>query len=70
MIRKARLQKRLTQYQLSKLTGISQSYIARLEKPYFVHSPTITQVISISNALDINPIDLAGYFIIKELKDY
>jgi putative transcriptional regulator len=70
MIRKARLQKRLTQYQLSKMTRISQSYISKLEKSYFVHSPTITQIISISEALDIEPIDLARYFIIKELNNH
>ncbi|MEG1310689.1 MAG: helix-turn-helix transcriptional regulator [Romboutsia sp.] len=70
MIKSARLSKGLSQSQLSKITGISQSYISKLEKPYFVHSPTITQVISISKALDIDPIILARYFIIKELNKY
>lgn len=70
MIKRARLLKGFTQYQLSEKTGISQSYISKLEKPYFVHSPTITQIISISNALDIDPVSLARYFITKELNKY
>lgn len=70
MIKNARLSKGLTQSQLSKITGISQSYISKLEKPYFIHSPTITQILSISKALDIDPVKLARYFIVKELNKY
>ncbi|MBU5290101.1 helix-turn-helix transcriptional regulator [Paraclostridium bifermentans] len=70
MIKRARLLKGLTQHQLSEITGISQSYISKLEKPYFVHSPTITQIISISKALDIDIVNLARYFIIKELNNF
>lgn len=70
MIKRARLLKGLTQSELSEITGISQSYISKLEKPYFVHSPTITQVITISKALDIDPVSLARYFITKELNKY
>lgn len=70
MIKRARLLKGLTQHQLSEITGISQSYISKLEKPYFVHSPTITQIISISKALDIDLVNLARYFIIKELNNF
>lgn len=70
MIKSARRSKGITQSQLSKLTGISQSYISKLEKPYFLHSPTISQIISISKVLDIDPIELAKYFIIKELNNY
>ncbi|MGL5642023.1 MAG: helix-turn-helix domain-containing protein [Paraclostridium sp.] len=70
MIKRARLLKGLTQSELSEITGISQSYISKLEKPYFVHSPTITQVITISKSLDIDPVSLARYFIIKELNKY
>lgn len=70
MMKRARLLKGLTQYQLSEKTGISQSYISKLEKPYFIHSSTITQIISISKVLDIDPVSLARYFIIKELNKY
>lgn len=70
MIKSLRRSKGITQSQLSKLTGISQSYISKLEKPYFLHSPTISQIISISEVLDIDPLELAKYFIIKELNNY
>ena len=67
MIKSARKKKGLTQSQLSKLTNLSQSYISKLEKTYFVHSPTITQIIALSKALDLDPMLLAKYFIAKEL---
>lgn len=60
--------KNLTQNKLSKLANISQSYISDLEKDYFVHSPTIKQIISLSEALSIEPRELAEYFIEKELE--
>lgn len=67
MIKSARKEKRITQAKLSELTGLSQSYISQLERPYFVHSPTVTQIIAISKALNLNPVILAEYFILKEL---
>ncbi len=67
MLESARKNKGLTQKQLSKLSGISQSYISKLEDSYFIHSPTITQIITLSRALDIDPLELADYFIKKEI---
>ncbi|HSQ88708.1 helix-turn-helix transcriptional regulator [Romboutsia sp.] len=66
MIKSTRKKKCLTQLQLSNMTNLSQSYISRLEKTDFVHSPTITQIIAISKVLDLDPVILAKYFIRKE----
>lgn len=67
MIKKARKRKGLTQKKLSDITGISQSYISRLERNVFIHSPTIRQVITLANALELDPISVAAYFISKEI---
>lgn len=67
MLKKARKNKNLTQMQLSEITGISQSHISKLEQNKFIHSPTIRQVIALSQALDIDPLKLAEYFIKKEI---
>lgn len=67
MIKKARKIKGLSQVKLSKITGISQSYISRLERNVFIHSPTIRQVIALANALELDPVSVAAYFISKEI---
>lgn len=67
MLKKARKNKNLTQMQLSAMTGISQSHISKLEQDKFIHSPTIRQVIALSEALEMNPLKLAEYFITKEI---
>ncbi|HFG9468100.1 TPA: helix-turn-helix domain-containing protein [Clostridioides difficile] len=68
VLKSNRKSKKLTQNQLSKLANISQSYISDLEKEYFVHSPTVKQIISLSKALSIEPCELAEYFIKKEIE--
>lgn len=68
MLRTLRKRKRLTQEQLAELSGLSQSYISDLEKKYFVSSPTITQVIALSNALNIDKVELFLYFAEKEIE--
>lgn len=67
MIKKARKRKGLTQKKLSAITGISQSYISRLERNVFIHSPTIRQVITLANSLELDPVSVAAYFISKEM---
>lgn len=67
MLKLLRKHNKLTQKQLGDLTGLHQSYISKLEDSNFHHSPTVTQIIALSNALDVNPIILAQYFIEKEI---
>ena len=74
MIKKARLRQGLTQKQLAKRCNLSQSYLSKLEKckldPCHGSSPyniSIRQVINIANALNIDPKELAAWFIDKEL---
>lgn len=67
MLKLLRKHNNLTQKQLAALTNINQSYISKLEQNKFYHSPTVTQIIALSNALNVNPIILAQYFIEKEI---
>lgn len=68
MLKTLRKQKGLTQVQLGKISGLSQSYISDLEKNYFVSSPTIRQVLALSDALDVDKVELFLYFAEKELE--
>lgn len=68
MLKRLRKRKGLTQVQLGKLSGLSQSYISDLEKEYFISSPTIRQVIALSNALDVDKVKLFLYFAEKEIE--
>lgn len=68
MLKQARLKKNISQFELSKLTNVSQSYISKLEKNETVISPTISKIIALASALDLDPVELAKYFIEKELK--
>lgn len=68
MLKTLRKQKGLTQVQLGKIAGLSQSYISDLEKNYFVSSPTIRQVLALSDALDVDKVELFLYFAEKELE--
>lgn len=70
MIKTSRKRQKLTQKSLAKKTGLSQGYISKLEnKSTVFHSPTITQIISISSALNIDVYKLAKWFIDKELEE-
>ncbi|HBE8430550.1 DNA-binding transcriptional repressor PuuR [Clostridioides difficile] len=61
-----RKKKKLTQSRLSELTGISQSYISRMENKKFKHSPTLTQIILLSDVLEIDQLILSEFFLEKE----
>lgn len=67
-LKQYRRKRQLTQEELSKLTGISQSYISRLEKDEFIHSISSTKIILLSDALEIDTLELAEYFFDKERK--
>lgn len=56
LIKEERLKKRLTQKELSRLSGISQAHISDVEND--VKSPTIRTIEKIASALKINPLDL------------
>lgn len=57
-----RKKKKLTQRRLSELTGISQSYISRMENKKFKHSPTLTQIILLADILEIDQLILSEFF--------
>ncbi|EOE7246013.1 TPA: helix-turn-helix transcriptional regulator [Clostridioides difficile] len=63
----SRTNKRITQRQLSKMTNISQSYISKLERECFYHSPTIKLIIELTKALEVDVLELTKYFIEKEI---
>ncbi|TGA61444.1 XRE family transcriptional regulator [Clostridioides difficile] len=67
MLKISRTNKKITQSQLSKMTNISQSYISKLEREYFYHSPTITLIIELTKVLEVDVLELTKYFIEKEL---
>ncbi|HCQ5582052.1 TPA: helix-turn-helix transcriptional regulator [Clostridioides difficile] len=66
LLKTYRKKKKLTQRRLSELTGISQSYISKLEKEEFKHSPTLTQIILLADILEIDQIILSEFFLEKE----
>jgi transcriptional regulator with XRE-family HTH domain len=51
VIKKHRLAKGLSQNQLSKLSGVSQSYVGELERG--LYSPTVDVAFALSEALDV-----------------
>ncbi|EGT3746512.1 helix-turn-helix transcriptional regulator [Clostridioides difficile] len=67
MLKISRTNKRITQRQLSKMTNISQSYISKLERECFYHSPTIKLIIELTKALEVDVLELTKYFIEKEI---
>jgi transcriptional regulator with XRE-family HTH domain len=66
MLKKARLSKRLTQNDLYDKTGITQGYLSKMESEKFKHSPTVTQILALSKALNIDKVQLFIYFSEKE----
>ncbi|MCR1682129.1 helix-turn-helix transcriptional regulator [Clostridioides difficile] len=48
------------------MTGISQSYISRMENKKFKHSPTLTQIILLADILEIDQLILSEFFLEKE----
>lgn len=72
LLKHHRKKKKLTQRRLSELTGISQSYISKMENEKFKHSPTLTQIILLADILEIDQLILSEFFLEKEreyLKD-
>lgn len=68
MIKTSRKRQNFTQNDLARKTGLSQGYISKLENPNKVfHSPTITQIILLSSALNVDVYILSKWFIDKEL---
>ncbi|MGG5404964.1 helix-turn-helix domain-containing protein [Clostridioides difficile] len=63
----SRTNKKITQNQLSKMTNISQSYISKLERECFYHSPTVTLILELTKALEVDALELTRYFIEKEI---
>jgi len=55
-LRKIRLEKKMTQKQLARLSGLSQSHISELELGK--EGPTLKAVESIANALHVHPFEL------------
>ncbi|EGT3735108.1 XRE family transcriptional regulator [Clostridioides difficile] len=67
MLKISRTNKKITQSQLSKMTNISQSYISKLERECFCHSPTVSLIIELTKALEVDVLELTKYFIEKEI---
>lgn len=55
-VRRLRLQKGLTQEQLSADSGFSQQYISDLERG--LRNPTVVSVYELAQAMDVNYLDL------------
>ncbi|MCF8913301.1 helix-turn-helix domain-containing protein [Clostridioides difficile] len=49
------------------MTNISQSYISKLERECFCHSPTVSLIIELTKALEVDVLELTKYFIEKEI---
>jgi transcriptional regulator with XRE-family HTH domain len=68
MLETERVKKGWSQRKLSSVSGVSQSYISKLENSNIIHSPTLKQIIALALALNIDPKSLAGNLIEKEMK--
>lgn len=67
MIKTTRKRLRLTQRELAKRCNLSQSFLSELENKNNKKNVTIKQIIKIADGLNLNPRDLASWFIDKEL---
>lgn len=67
MLRMERLKKGWSQRKLWKMSGVSQSYISKLENKRFKPSPTLRQIIALAKALEIDATLLATDLVIKEI---
>lgn len=67
MIKTTRKRQNLTQEKLAKRCNLSQSFLSELENRHKNKNVTIKQIIKIANGLNLNPRDLASWFIDKEL---
>ena len=62
-----RQREKISQEDLSKKSGVSQSQIAKLEGKRYSHSPTIRTVVNLAKALKVCPYRLSEYFVSKEI---
>ena len=62
-----RQREKISQKDLARQSGVSQSQIAKLESKRYAHSPTISTVVSLSKALKVCPYGLLDYFVSKEV---
>lgn len=67
MIKTARKRQRLTQNELAKMSNLSQSFLSELENKDKNKNITIKQIINIAQALNLDPCNLACWFINKAL---
>ena len=67
LIKTTRKRLRLTQRELAKRCNLSQSFLSELENKNNKKNVTIKQIIKIADGLNLNPRDLASWFIDKEL---
>ena len=67
MIKTTRKRQKITQKELAKRCNLSQSFLSELENKNNKKNVTIKQIIKIANELNLNPKDLASWFIDKEL---
>lgn len=67
MIKTTRKRQNLTQEKLAKRCNLSQSFLSELENKNNKKNVTIKQIIKIADGLNLNPRDLASWFIDKEL---
>lgn len=67
LIKTTRKRQKMTQKELAKRCNLSQSFLSELEKRHKNKNVTIKQIIKIADGLNLNPRDLASWFIDKEL---
>lgn len=63
MLKKKRREKHLTQSELAKKIGITESYVNKLEKHPKVCNPSVNLILKLSKELGINPIEIFLFFI-------
>lgn len=68
MLKTLRKNKKLTQKDLSEISGLSQNYISELENYPAESNPTVNTLIKLGEVLDINSEILYKYFVDKKLE--
>lgn len=62
MLKKKRIEKRLTQLQLAEKLGISESYLNKLENHPNTCNPTVNLILKLSKELDLDSLKVFLYF--------
>ncbi|WP_455804293.1 helix-turn-helix domain-containing protein [Clostridium butyricum] len=63
MLRSKRKEKHLTELQIAEITGISKSYVHKLEKHPEKCNPTLNLIIHLAKALDVTPFFVLRFFL-------